>query len=117
MFQYDLAGRQVVLVLDAEVLPALAPLGISASPTVATVHSMEPEGLWLENPRFGLCPPGMPRLHAPGQEEPFCHAHVFVPRSAIVSVAVFPGGPQDLEERPDLQRIGFVLAGKRKGKG
>ena len=106
MFNYNLKGKQVILVLEPKLLEALEPLGITGSPIYAKVHSMEKDGLWLDNPSFPLCPVGQPKLYT-ARGEAFCHAHIFIPQGAILSVAAFPHKVPGLEKTPGLKKIGF----------
>lgn len=110
MFDYDLKDKQVILVLADEVLARLRPLGIGGSPLLATVHKVEGHGLWLDSPRFSVCPAGSKKL-LDAKGEDFCHAHVFIPAGAIVSAVAFPAGTADLGEKEGLHRIGFAPAG------
>jgi len=106
MFEYELAGKQVILILYPEILSCLDACGIFGSPLVARVNKMEEAGLWLENPSFRVCPAGSNHIYdAKGQA--MCMAHVFVPAKAILSVVVFPSDVKDLEEDPNYHRIGF----------
>ena len=107
MFEYDLTGKQVVLVLDEEVLPALKSLGVLGSPLLGRVHRMEESGIWLENPSFSICPVGTRKLYAPTGEA-MCLAHVFIHSRSIVSMAVFPSEVEALEKDPNLHKIGFT---------
>lgn len=106
MFDYDLTGKQVILALDETFLPHCAALGVRGSPVTARVFKVEDSGLWLENPAFPLCPTGSKKLYDPSGEA-MCLAHLFVPARAIVTVAAFPEDVRNLEDNPDLHRIGF----------
>lgn len=107
---YPLEGRHALLVVDKDYLKLLAPMGITSSPVYAKVHKADDGGLWLEHPRFPLCPPDRPRLYT-ADGEAFCAAHVFVPYEGVVSVAVFQ---QHVPELADSTQIGFRhKAGKR----
>src|SRR3989338_2975552 len=108
MFEYDLKGKQVILVLDPELLPTLEACGIQGSPLAARVHTMEEAGLWLENPHFTVCPVGAKKIYGPGGET-LCMVHVFIPARAIVSVVVFPSEVGDLEKDPSFHKIGFKI--------
>jgi hypothetical protein len=88
MFSYNLTGKQVLIVLSDALLESLKPIGVS-SPLLARVFQMEERGIWLDAPRFPVCPIDGPHLYGPGGDA-FCHAHVFIPSDGIVSVAVFP---------------------------
>lgn len=50
MFDYDLAGKQVILALDEEFLPHLKALGVRGSPLVARVLKTEESGICPEKP-------------------------------------------------------------------
>ena len=108
MFEYDLTEKQVVLVLNQELLASLAVFGIHGSPLLARVHKMEESGLWLENPAFPVCAPGAKRIYGP-EGEPHCTAYIFVPAQAIFSVAVFPAEVKDIENNPNFHKIGFSI--------
>ena len=107
MFDYDLAGKQVILVLDHKMLKALEPLGIPGSPLYGQVHKVDDNGLWMENHSFPVCPIDQPRVVGP-EGNALCHAHVFIPSSAIVSLAAFPNTVAELEDHPELHKIGFT---------
>lgn len=113
MFDYDLKGKQVILVLDEEVAQRLKPLGIRGSPLLGTVHSVESHGLWLDNPAFSVCPIGTPKLHDAAGET-FCHAQIFIPAGGIVSAVAFPTGTKIVEEPPGLHKIGFAPVEERR---
>lgn len=106
MFDYDLTGKQVILVLSDEVVSRLRPLGINGSPLLATVHKVESHGLWLDSPRFSVCPAGTGKL-LDAKGEDFCHAHVFIPAGVIISAVAFPMGTAELPAQEGLHRIGF----------
>lgn len=106
MFDYELSGKQVILLLDQEFEKSLALLGIEGSPLYGKVFKAEEKGLWLDHPKFGLCPLDKPHLYDPAGEI-FCHAHIFVPAQSILSVVAFPETVKELEEMPSLSRIGF----------
>lgn len=108
MFSYDLSGKQALLVLTEAFVEQLKPIGVE-SPVVAKVHKVEDRGLWLDATRFPLCPIDAPRLYGPDGES-FCHAHLFVPADAIVSVAAFPRDVPELS----YSTIGFRPARKKK---
>lgn len=113
MLSYDLSGKQVILVLEKAFVDRLAPLGVGGSPLLGQVYSVEEEGLWLDATRFPLCPVGAPRLYdAKGVS--FCHAHVFIPRQAVVSVVAFPQAVGELQESEDWHRIGFQPKPKKR---
>lgn len=106
MFGYELKGKQVILVLDPAFVKQVKPLGITGSPVVARVFKTDDDGVWLDNPSFAVCPVGVPKLYdARGEVQ--CHAHVFVPERAILSVAAFPTEVPRLEEDPSFKPIGF----------
>ena len=52
MFDYDLLGKQVILILSDGLVERLRPLGVGGSPLLGTVHSAERGGLWLDAPAF-----------------------------------------------------------------
>ena len=106
MFEYDLTGKEVILSLDPDFLPHLKFGGIAGTPLFALVHKMEESGLWLDAKRFPLCPVGIPKLYSATGDE-FCHAHIFVPARAVISVVTFPAGVAGLAEDPNLNQIGF----------
>lgn len=110
MFDYDLLGKQVILILSDGLVERLRPLGVGGSPLLGTVHSAERGGLWLDAPAFGVCPTNGPKvLDAKGQT--VCHAHIFIPAEGIVSAVAFPGGAAAVADDPALHRIGFARAG------
>lgn len=109
MFDYALAGKQVILVLDEEIARKLRPIGVEGSPILGKVHSVESHGLWLDDPTFSVCPIDGPRLYD-AKGESFCHAHIFIPADAIISAVAFPSGTVVPENQPGLHRIGFKPA-------
>lgn len=109
MFDYELKGKQVILILADEVLQRLRPLGVAGSPLLATVHKVESHGLWLDSPRFSVCPVGAGKL-VDAKGEKFCHAHVFIPAGAIISAVAFPEGAEEIVAQPGLHGIGFAPA-------
>jgi hypothetical protein len=68
---------------------------------------VEEGGVWMENHAFPLCPLDQPHLYDP-KGTAFCHAHVFIPERAIISMAVFPNKVAEPEEGQGVSRIGFV---------
>lgn len=110
MFNYDLKGKQVILVLTDGIVTALQPLGVNGSPLLGKVHLVEDHGLWLDSPTFAACPIDAPRRYDPNGQS-FCHAHVFIPANAIISLVVFPSDVSHLEDQPGLYKIGFRLPG------
>lgn len=106
MFHYDLKDKQVILVLNDEIVKELQPLGVNGSPLVGKVHLVEDNGLWLDNPTFAACPIDTPKLFDP-KGQSFCHAHVFIPANSIISLVAFPTPVKDLEDQPGLHKIGF----------
>ncbi|MBI2070169.1 MAG: hypothetical protein HYT79_06160 [Elusimicrobia bacterium] len=107
MFEYDLADKQVLLVLNPELLEILKGVGITGSPLFGKVHKMEQNGLWLDSAQFPLCPINIKRIYdARGVVR--CHAHVFIPAVAIVSVATFPDSPIEPPEDSGFSQIGFL---------
>lgn len=110
MFDYELAGKQVILVLGDALVERLRPLGVGGSPLLGSVHSVERSGLWLDAPAFGVCPANGPKvLDTKGRS--VCHAHIFIPAEGIVSAVAFPNGADALAQDPALHRIGFAPAG------
>ncbi|MDE2293648.1 MAG: hypothetical protein KGL53_16320 [Elusimicrobia bacterium] len=107
MFDYELKGKQVILLLADEVVTRLRPFGIDGSPLFGLVHSVERHGLWLDAPAFSVCPVDgkAPRPAAKGAS---CHAHVFIPGEAIVSAVAFPSGGEALADEGSLHHIGFA---------
>jgi len=109
MFDYELKGKQVILVLADALVERLRPLGVGGSPLFGSVFSTERGGLWLDAPTFGVCPKDRPKvLDAQGQS--VCHAHIFIPAEGIISAVAFPSGASAVAEDPSLHRIGFVPA-------
>lgn len=106
-FEYQLEGKQVVLVLDRIIARALKPLGVSGTPLYGKVHKVEEHGVWLDNPGFAVCPPN--KIVYPEETANFCHAHVFIPADAILALATFPGAVAELEDDPSFHRIGFEI--------
>lgn len=105
MFDYELKDKQVLLILNERAVADLEPFGITGSPIYAKVHSVEQNGLWLDNPSFPLCPIDKPHLYD-ARGNAFCHAHVFVPAAAVVSLAALTE-PVDFGAMEGLNRIGF----------
>lgn len=116
MFQYDLAGKQVILALDEEFLPHFRALGVRGSPLVARVLKTEESGLWLENPSFSVCPVGAKKIYD-AQGEAMCLAHVFIPARSIITLAAFPSEVKHLEDNPELHQIGFKPENPRPAQG
>ena len=106
MYDYDLDGKQVILVIDKNTIEELKPLGIPGSPVYGRVFKAVDRGIWLENHAFPVCPVDQPKILKPNGEA-LCHAHVFIPADAIVSMAVFPSAVEELAEHPGLHHIGF----------
>ena len=106
MFDYDIAGKQVVLVLDETAANRLKTLGIEGTPLFGTVLRADRKGIWLDNPAFPLCPLDKPR--AKRVKGDTCRAHIFIPEDAVVSIAVFPKQVRT-PERPEIRTIGFHL--------
>ncbi|MBI5594671.1 MAG: hypothetical protein HY928_01130 [Elusimicrobia bacterium] len=105
MFDYELKGRQVILVLADALVERLRPLGVGGSPLLGAVHGVERSGLWLDAPAFGVCPADGPKvLDSRGQA--VCHAHLFIPAEGIVSAVAFPDGSGPAPDDPNLHRIG-----------
>jgi hypothetical protein len=105
MYDYDLDGKQVILVLDPDVIDQLKHLGIPGSPVYGKVFKAVEAGLWMDNHYFPLCPIDQPKLVHPSGEA-FCHAHIFIPAPAIISLAVFPNTIKE-PDQAGLNRIGF----------
>lgn len=107
MFSYDLKEKFVILALAADFLPSVKAFGILGSPLFAKVHSQESDGLWLETHSFSLCPVGVPKVYE-ASGKAICHAHIYIPDAAIVSLAVFPTNPGDeIADDPSIHKIGF----------
>ena len=106
-FDYQLEGKQVVLVLDRVIAKSLRPLGVSGTPLYGKIYKVEEHGVWLDNPGFAVCPPT--KIVYPEDSANFCHAHVFIPADAIVALATFPGRVEELEDDPSFHKIGFDL--------
>lgn len=114
MFDYDLKGKHVVLVLDKEILPYLKHCGIHGSPLFAKVQSMDPNGLWLETDSFTLCPIKIPKKKDHSSGEYYCRAHVFIPAKGIVSCVAFPDDPSGMEiDESAYTRIGFQVPAEK----
>ncbi|MBI4375410.1 MAG: hypothetical protein HY549_03075 [Elusimicrobia bacterium] len=107
MFNYELKGKLVILVLAHDLVEKLAPLGIEGSPLLGRVHAMEDHGMWLDDPTFGVCPVGSRPLYGKDGEK-FCHAHVFIPASGIISLVSFPN-ESEIPAQSGLYRIGFKV--------
>ena len=107
MFRYELKDKFVILAIAQDFLPNVKPFGIDGSPVFAKVFDQEEGGLWLETHSFTLCPLGVPKVYdASGTA--LCHAHIYIPDAAILSVVVFPGGPSaEVANDPSLNKIGF----------
>lgn len=116
MFNYNLAGKQVILVLEEDFVEKMKFAGIEGSPVVARVHKMEDGGLWLKSETFPACPTGVPQLYKAAGEK-WCRAHIFIPAGAIDSVVVFPAAVADIEKDPNLFSIGFKAGTQKAKKG
>lgn len=113
MLEYKLKGKHVILQIDPEFLPHLAYAGIEGSPLFAQVFKVEEDGFWLETREFRACPTPIIKLYGP-KGQSFCRAHIFIPRSAILSIVAFPADVPPLEKDPTMYRIGFRPKGARR---